>query len=589
MDKMERQTTIKELFYKDGIQFAIPAYQRAYSWEWDKDKEQVKQFLIDIKEQNPQKKYFFGHFLFEKDEHNDTKYWVIDGQQRLTTIVIFMSCLIRELEKREKDSEIKDSRGDRIEIWRIRELYIQLKKVFKFETVVYDNPFFKSFVYEDNKNIIADSSSTKRIQKAKEEFEKVLSNASITEILNWKTVIDNAIVTTFELEGRDAKMQATQIFAFQNDRGKDLTTLEKLKAYLMHKIYAVAEDENTKSQIKDIETVFSDIYKQTERISLPEDTVLRHHCTAYLSGWDSPMDSVKNEIQKISDNKQKEKWIIEFVNNLKETFYFVEKIEKKSEQNCAIADVMILDSYNSLPLLIKLFHYHSQDEQLINESAGIIEKILFKLEFKIADYRTNNFHTIAKHYNGSYSDLNDELNRLCISGFQYWWDFNGNCLNYFNSTYHYHSNIKYVLWKYENFLRREKRRRELSPIEYNNKFNKKNLENTIDHITHQSPNFREYSEDFQNKWLNNIGNLTLMVWGDNSEKRNHNPTTKIDLYDSDFYSHKEIRDVLNGLKEQNAFWDEKQIIERRDKIRNFVMEEWELSNNDNKSEDRITQ
>jgi hypothetical protein len=118
----------------------------------------------------------------------------------------------------------------------------------------------------------------------------------------------------------------------------------------------------------------------------------------------------------------------------------------------------------------------------------------------------------------------------------------------------------------------------LSPIEYNNKFNKKRLENTIDHITPQNPDFREYDEEFQNNWLNNIGNLTLMVWGDNSEKRNHNPTTKTDLYDSDFYSHKEIRDVLSNLKEQGqgTFWDEKQIIERKDRILAFVFENWGL-------------
>ena len=572
---MERQTTIKKLFHEEGIQFAIPAYQRAYSWEWDEDKKQVKQFLIDIKEQNPQKKYFFGHFLFEKDEHKDTKYWVIDGQQRLTTIVIFMSCLIRELEKREKECGIiKDSDDEKIDIWRIRELYIQLKKDFKFETVAYDNPFFKSFVYEDNKKDIARSSSEKRLKKAKEEFEKVLANAEIAEILDWKKIIEDAVITTFELTGRDAKMQATQIFAFQNDRGKDLTTLEKLKAYLMHKLYAVSEDENPESQIKDIETVFSDIYRQTERISLSEDSVLGHHCTAYLSGWDIPMENVKKEIQKISDNKKKEKWIIEFVNNLKETFYSVEEIEKKSEQNCAVADVMILDSYNSFPLLIKLFHYHKQDEELIEKITEKIEKILFKLEFKNADYRTNNFHNIAKHYKGNESGLKDELSNLITNGFQWWWRFNENCRNYFNSSYHYHSNIKYVLWKYENFLRRQNRTRELSPLEYNNKFNKKRLENTIDHITPQSPNFREYSEEFQNNWLNNIGNLTLMVWGDNSEKRNNNPTTKTDLYDSDFYSHKEIRDVLADLKKQDEFWNEQQIIERKNKILSFVFDNW---------------
>ncbi|MDR0541256.1 MAG: HNH endonuclease family protein [Dysgonamonadaceae bacterium] len=426
--------------------------------------------------------------------------------------------------------------------------------------------------------IVARSSSEKRIKKAKEKFEEVLKEATVNDILNWKKVIDDAVITTFEIVGRDAKMQATQIFAFQNDRGKDLTTLEKLKAFLMHKIYAVSEDENPESEIKDIETVFSEIYKQTERISFTEDAVLRHHCMAYLSGWDAPMDNVKKEIQKTPDNKKKEKWIIEFINNLKETFYTVEEIEKKSEQNCAIADVMILDSHSTLPLLIKLFHYHKQNENLIEELSRKIENVLFKLEFKNADYRTNNFPSIAKHYKGKDVDLRNELSHIQNSGFQWWWQFNANCINYFNGTYHYYSGIKYVLWKYENFLRRQNRTRELSPIEYNNKFNKKRLENTIDHITPQNPDFREYTEEFQNNWLNNMGNLTLMVWGDNSEKRNHNPTTKTDLYDSDFYSYKEIRDVLTDLQKQgqDSFWDKKQIIERKDKILEFVFEDWEL-------------
>ena len=133
---MERQTTIKKLFHEDGIQFAIPAYQRAYSWELDKDKKQIEQFIIDIKDQNPKKKYFLGHFLFEKDENRETKFWVIDGQQRITTVIIFFSCLITELENREKEiGKIVDNEGNEIEIWRIKENYIKLGKNYKFETV----------------------------------------------------------------------------------------------------------------------------------------------------------------------------------------------------------------------------------------------------------------------------------------------------------------------------------------------------------------------------------------------------------------------------------------------------------------------
>ena len=569
---MERQTSIKKLFHEEGILFAIPSYQRAYSWEVDKDKKQVKQFLTDIKEQNSKKKYFFGHFLFEKDEYNETKFWVIDGQQRLTTIVIFMSCLIRELEKREQIAPIYNNVNEEIEIWRIRELYIKLGRNYKFETVSYDNPFFESYILNNDVNAKTDSLSSKRIAKAKKLFAEEIEKTSTETLLNWKTIVDDAVITTFELIGKDAKMQATQIFAFQNDRGKDLTTLEKLKAFLMHKLYAVSDNEIPEQQIKNIETVFADIYKQTERISFDEDSILGFHNTAYLSGWNAPLRNVKEELEKQTDNIKKEKWIIDFVYTLKESFLSVEKIEKLSEQNCAIADVLLLDTYNSMPLLIKLFHYHENDKELIEKLARKVEHILFKLEFKNADYRTNSLHSIAKNHKGDDNKLNSDLAYYVKNGFQWWWNFDGNSVNYFNSTYHYRNSIKYVFWKYENSLREKERTRLLSPIEYKNKFNAKRLENTIDHITPQNPNFMEYSDEFKEKWLNNIGNLTLMVWGDNSEKRNNNPIDKIDLFDSDFYSHKEIRDTL---KERNV-WGEKEVIERCDKIIAFVFEHWKL-------------
>jgi uncharacterized protein with ParB-like and HNH nuclease domain len=568
---MERQTTIKKLFHEDGIQFGIPSYQRAYSWEVDRDKEQVKQFITDIKEQNPDKKYFLGHFLFEKDNYKDTKYWIIDGQQRITTVVIFFSCLIKELEKREKlNGKIKINNDEILEIWRIKERYIKIGKNYKFHTVDYDNPFFISYVYENNDHIIHDTSSSQRIVKAKRAFEDILKTAELNEILNWKKIIDEATITTFEV---NSKVQATQIFAFQNDRGKDLTALEKLKAFLMHKLYDFSNNNNIEDQIRNIEYVFAEIYKQSERISYNEDQVLRFHNIAFLKGWNPPLENVKNELKKISNNSDKEEWIISFVHKLKETFIHVEEIDKEADKNCAIADTILLDENNSFPLIIKLYHFHRKDKLLINKLLRYVEIILFKLEYKVADYRTNSIPWLAKHYNGDIEKLENQLEYFSQNGFQEWWDFNGNCKNYFNSTWHYHKNIKYVLWKYENYLREKNRTRKLTPAEFKNKFEGKKLENTTDHITPRNPDFTTYNEHFKNNWLNNIGNLSLMVWGDNSEKKNNNPADKIDLFDSDFYSHKEIRDILQKRK----VWGEREIRERRDKILEFIYKYYKLN------------
>ena len=81
--------TLQELFRKPD-KFIIPSYQRAYAWV-DKQREQ---FIKDLQETTCG--YYLGHYLFEEDATNKVKN-VIDGQQRLTTVVIFMSCLHHEL------------------------------------------------------------------------------------------------------------------------------------------------------------------------------------------------------------------------------------------------------------------------------------------------------------------------------------------------------------------------------------------------------------------------------------------------------------------------------------------------------------
>ena len=79
-----------------GNKIFVPTYQRAYSWE---DK-QTKQFLVDLQdyvESHTASSYYFGHFLFEDKGSRD--FAIIDGQQRLTTITIFISAIYRRLEE----------------------------------------------------------------------------------------------------------------------------------------------------------------------------------------------------------------------------------------------------------------------------------------------------------------------------------------------------------------------------------------------------------------------------------------------------------------------------------------------------------
>lgn len=92
---MEASTNISTLLA--GKSISVPNYQRAYSWETDesdKSMKQVNTFLSDLQEyvnSHTSSSYYLGHFLFE--EKGTYEYAVIDGQQRLTTAIIFLHCI----------------------------------------------------------------------------------------------------------------------------------------------------------------------------------------------------------------------------------------------------------------------------------------------------------------------------------------------------------------------------------------------------------------------------------------------------------------------------------------------------------------
>ena len=139
---MEAKTTIRRMLSGNFIR--VPNYQRAYSW--DKDK-QVRQFLIDLDDyidSGSTTPYYFGHFLFE--QKSEDLYNIIDGQQRLTTIEIFLSSVFKRLASIR--SLIEDDKKIIEDDKEIKEDVIKRNSKYRFSTVEYDNPFFKDYVID---------------------------------------------------------------------------------------------------------------------------------------------------------------------------------------------------------------------------------------------------------------------------------------------------------------------------------------------------------------------------------------------------------------------------------------------------------
>ena len=80
--------------------FRIPDYQRGYSWE----NEHIEDFWRDLNNLDSKRVHYTGMITVEYKKENDF-YHVIDGQQRLTTIMILLKVL---LDKFDEDEWIGD-------------------------------------------------------------------------------------------------------------------------------------------------------------------------------------------------------------------------------------------------------------------------------------------------------------------------------------------------------------------------------------------------------------------------------------------------------------------------------------------------
>ncbi len=101
------QSTVNEFFALPGTIFSIPVYQRNYTWE-EKNCGKLLQDIISISQNK--KTHFMGsitYILHHIDDENSLRklqeFVIIDGQQRVTTIML----LLKAIETKIPDEEIK--------------------------------------------------------------------------------------------------------------------------------------------------------------------------------------------------------------------------------------------------------------------------------------------------------------------------------------------------------------------------------------------------------------------------------------------------------------------------------------------------
>ena len=582
------QTSIKNLF--DGrIIFNIPKYQRAYTWE----KKQIDEFVDDLENQDPQKNYFLGTILFQDQgilddfDHID----IVDGQQRITTLIIFMKLLIDQLK----------THKDKTKIDMLIHTYIHQYGEHKLRVLQDDNDFFQSYILQDNTlpNGQVRTPSQRRLNDAKKILHERIEKYSLEDLSELKDKIESMKVLTYSVKD---SAEATQIFETTNDRGKSLTDLEKTKSFLMYNTHLVSTN-NPGPELESLQNRFSEIYRDYEIINniknigikLAEDVILQYHCVAFEEWtpdheYQQPVQMIKDQVNQLikTDNRTEAK---DFINRcsreLQESFDIVKKLLQSKISS--ILDIFALNrAAVSYSLLIKTYKLdESYEKENFKKIARLLEIICFRLG--IGKYRVdrgrNRLYELSKNFNGDFDSLIDELKKF-VDSFCNDSDFRRRLSSETFNEDIYTNDKLYLFWKYENYLRKNEQPKfpELSYIEFMNKGAKTKF--SIEHIIPQNPEDNKVIEEnsksiiptmtpeFEEKYLHCIGNLTIDPLSANISKSNHNFEFKNQNYfrRAPLTTQNELSDFLN---KETKLWDDQSIIDRTKKVLEFAMKYWD--------------
>jgi hypothetical protein len=560
---MEASTSIKQMLA--GNRIFVPTYQRAYSWDTEfessKTPKQINIFLSDLEDYNrstTKSKYYFGHFLFEEKEVN--KFGVIDGQQRLTTIVIFLSALFAQIKQIRPLNETEQETFEDI---------IKRNSTYRFATVDYDNQLFKDYVIDQSKKDKngLETESAKRIVSAFDFFSQKLINKDEAYLLKMLETIQSASCTTHPVTDES---EAIQMFIFQNNRGKKPSNLEIIKAQFMFNVHLYGGEEK-ESLIDEIKSRFEKIYKSISSIeyNINEDDVLVYTLRVHFNSlWES---NAIEKINKLLSEENSISFIKDFTRSLAISFeHLTSFFGKDQRENIEIHSLISLGGIGiSIPFIIKAYKFGLSKND-ISQLCSSLESLVIRhrLIGTRADItsRLNDVYQKFKEDNSTIKPIVERIEWMKNVGSDSWWwaYWNNRELERALQGGVNHSTAKFLLWKYENHLESQGKSG-YSPTRFD-KITSPELEHIAPQTENPETGYDTYDDEFINQHINCLGNYLLLSKSHNCSVGN---TPFVDKRAS--YTHLEQQREIQELTKDNPTWTRDLIQKRKEKIVQFLM------------------
>ncbi len=527
----------------EGV-FIIPPFQRNYTWSKEQCNELFEDIISAIKKN---KSHYIGNIVYYIGKNNTasfSEYVLIDGQQRITSILLLLCALKNQLSNEDYDKRVINKKYLLNEYDEER-LRVKLKQTDNDDEIFEKIILGKTLLDEEKK-----SNLYTNYNFFIDKLEEYKNSISLKEIYN---AIGNLDIVDLNLQIENDLEAVQKIFEKINSTGKPLSTADLIRNYLLitdnteyqrhlYKTYWLQIEKlyTNKENISD----FAKHYLITKRADWVEESKMYSTFKSYFDNMDIDKEEVLEEILHLS----------KFYN------WFRDENAPDKNINIVLKELNILKSDDMYSLLLVFFDklYDNSRHELYN----ILELLCdFMIRYRIVsptngsgDIRKTLYTLLSKMINEeielTYNNILFELSNSPSPNGRFPDDkeFKEALKNKVNKSY-----AKALLYKLEYKLTK------------NIKVNIDEV--TIEHILPQtlSIEWKEYlggeekATMIYNTYLNCIGNLTMLSGAYNSENSNKEWAYKRTiLADAQF---KLTKESSNYNK-----WDEKSITKRNQKL-----------------------
>lgn len=269
------QQTIKELFTNKRADFLIPDYQRPYAWDisecqtlWD----DIFLFAFpddDFSKFDPEgDEYFLGPIVTFKN--SDNKLEIIDGQQRLTTLMLLLRAFYSFFGNMKDDNSKKTAEDISKCIWKTDEFGTPDTSKLKIDSEVTSDDDKHEFLSILKTGIVEDSQKSAYARNYRFFTEQI--NTFLVQYPTYFAYLPNRLMNNCILLPIEAESQETalRIFSTLNDRGKPLSDTDIFKA----QFYKYYKENNKKDEFikrwKQLEEISDKIFSSVSGSSMDE-------------------------------------------------------------------------------------------------------------------------------------------------------------------------------------------------------------------------------------------------------------------------------------------------------------------------------